>query len=200
MFEKRLAGVAPETPLALGDFASFRAYSRARDGTLLYQASQILGGPPDLWVLPGSRAGQPVRFMETQFSEFQARLSPDERWVAYTSDRSESNEAYVTSFPRAGEEVRVSASGGTSVRWRRDGRELFFMSANHTLMAAEVDGTGAEFKIGAVRPLFDLFTGGQRYPYDVSADGQRFIVNLFSQISPQQPITVVVNWTAGLKK
>ena len=97
----------------------------------------------------------------------------------------------------------MSTSGGTLPRWRRDGKEVVYFAPapEGKLMAAAVNGRGSTFEVGAVAPLFVVRPGGLRAFYDIAPDGQRFLVNttLVEQAAPS-PITVVVNWMAGLKK
>jgi hypothetical protein len=101
---------------------------------------------------------------------------------------------------------QVSSTGGTQVRWRRDGTELFFLSSGDTLMAVAVNGRGSAFEVGAVRPLFSLrsrpnylgYGGGNSYA--VSPDGQRFLANVATAGQAKAPITLVANWTAALKE
>jgi hypothetical protein len=107
----------------------------------------------------------------------------------------------------AGGKWQVSTAGGSYARWRRDGRELFYLSADNKLMAAEVNGDGSAFEVGAVRELFETrprlasWLGyGPGVNFDVSADGQGFLVNTVTETAPPRPITIVVNWTAGLRK
>ena len=139
--------------------------------------------------------------MQTPFTEGGGRFSPDGRWIAYVSNESGRQEVYVTPFPNASGKWQVSTAGGAWQRWRNDGREIFYLTPTNTLMAAEISAQGSAVKVGAVRPLFEtrLRTDG-RYPYDVSADGQRFLVNNDPLPAASSPITVVVNWTASLKK
>jgi serine/threonine protein kinase len=93
---------------------------------------------------------------------------------------------------------QVSPAGGTDPRWRRDGTEIFYISAESKLMAAAVSVRGANFEVGAVKPLFDTPRAGPRYQYAVTADGQRFLINTPPKQAASAPISVVVNWTAGL--
>jgi hypothetical protein len=97
----------------------------------------------------------------------------------------------------------VSAGGGASPRWRRDGRELFYVAPDRKLMAVPVSA-GTLFEFGTPKPLFQLSgqdVAGYRTPYDVTADGQRFLVSLpLDDTGAAPPITVVLNWNAGLKK
>jgi hypothetical protein len=85
-------------------------------------------------------------------------------------------------------------------RWRRDGKEIFYLAPDNKLMAAPVNGQGSAFEVGVVRPLFDTRRGGPRSVYDVSPDGQRFLVNTLAEEAASAPITLVVNWPALLKK
>ena len=123
MYAKDLQSVDGPKKLGAHDAISF-PLSAARDGSLLFQM-QRPGGPPDLWWLPASGDRQAFRVMQTQYGEVRAKLSPDERWIAYASDRTGAMEVWVTSFPKPGQVFRISTAGGTFPRWRRDGRELF---------------------------------------------------------------------------
>ena len=97
---------------------------------------------------------------------------------------------------------QVSADGGREPRWRRDGKELFFLAADNKLMAAEVSESGSTFQPGAVRPLFPIRPVGSALNrvYDVSADGRRLLVSAAVGEEKPTPITLVVNWTAGLRR
>ena len=97
---------------------------------------------------------------------------------------------------------QVSNGGGNNPRWRRDGTEIFYLAPDNKLMVAAVNGRGSSFEVGAVKPLFRDARGGRRCvtPYAVSADGQRFLINTVPEQAESAPITVVLNWTAGLKK
>ena len=163
-----------------------------------------LSGDPSAGSLRGSgQAGQvrkPVPFIQGRFNEFGGQLSPDGRWVAYRSNESGTNEIYVAPYPGPGGKRQVSTAGGTSPRWRRDGTEIFYLSPNRQLMAAAVNGKGAGFEVGDVKPLFQTRTPLINNPYDVAPDGQRFLINTLPEQMASAPITVVVNWTAGLQK
>jgi Tol biopolymer transport system component len=150
---------------------------------------------------------KPTLYLQTDFNVSQARFSPDIRFVAYTSNASGRNEVYVQPFPAAaGGKWMVSQGGGSQPRWRRDGRELFYISADSTLMAVEVAATPA-FTPGVPKALFAAPIWGGGTPnnvtrYDVTADGQRFLINVLppeTTAAPAAPITVVLNWDAGLK-
>jgi hypothetical protein len=137
--------------------------------------------------------------------EYNGQFSPDGRWIAYQSDESRaSSEIYVAPFPGPGGRRQISIAGGNLARWRGDGKEIFFVAPDGRLMAAEVNIKGDTLESGAVRPLFGpLLNGGSfanGYQYDVSADGQRVLVVTTPNQSTGQPLTLVQNWTTGLKK
>jgi Tol biopolymer transport system component len=156
----------------------------------------------ELFTFPLSGDHKPVPFLNTKFDVAFGQFSPDGRWVAYRSDESGRNEVYVAPFPGPGEKWQISTAGGTLPRWRRDGTEIFYLAPDNKLMVATVNGKGASFEVRAVNPLFETRIAlGGRYQYDVSPDGQRFLINtLPEQAASADPITVVLNWTAGLKK
>jgi serine/threonine protein kinase/Tol biopolymer transport system component len=154
----------------------------------------------DLWVLPVAEGSKPYPFIQAPLRQEYGRISPDGRWVAYRSTESGRDEIYVVPFPGPGDKVQLSTSGGIYPRWRRDGKEIFYIDTNSRLMAAPVDGGGPQFKVGQETRLFDVRLLRGDWPYDVSGDGQRFIVGTRVEQSSSAPLTVVVNWTAGLRK
>ena len=141
---------------------------------------------------------KPFPFLQTQFNETQAQFSPDGRWVAYVSDESGQPEVYVQSFAGSPERRRISTNGGARPRWRRDGRELFYLSPENKLMVVAV-ADGTTFQAGEPKPLFRI-NSGVWLDYDVTADGQRFLSNNAAASANSSPITVVLNWTADLKR
>ncbi|MGI9168312.1 MAG: protein kinase domain-containing protein [Pyrinomonadaceae bacterium] len=156
----------------------------------------------DLWLLPMSGDGQPVPFLQTEFNEQQAQFSPDGKWIAYTSNVSGAPEVYVQTFPASGGPMRVSTGGGGQPRWRRDGRELFYIGVDRKLMAVDVK-LGVIFESGVPKPLFGtrvITLTDFRNHYAVTADGQRFLINSRIEQTSATPISVVVNWTADLKR
>jgi hypothetical protein len=155
------------------------------------------GSTPDIWALPLFGDRKPFPFIEEPFFELASQFSPDGRWVAYNSNESGRSEVYVVPFPGPGAKVRISTAGGDNARWRRDGKEIFYLERN-TLMAAGVTASGSRVDVGAVQRLFDVPTFDGYWPYDVSPDGQRFLVNTME--SEVAPLTIVVNWPAELRK
>lgn len=171
------------------------------DGRFLLYRSIGQSTSNDLWVLPLSGDRKPVPFLVTKYSEANGHFSPDGRWVVYNSTESGRNEVYVAPFPGPGSKWQISTGGGDYPRWRHDGAEIFYLAPDNQLMVAAVNGKGSTFEAGVVKPLFGTRAApGLRGSYAFSADGQRFLINTLPQQSGSAPITVVLNWTAGLKK
>jgi Tol biopolymer transport system component len=161
------------------------------------QATQGVNG---IWMLALSAERKSFPFLQSQFTAFLAAFSADGKWLAYCSSESGEQRVYVVPFPGPGGKWQVSPAGGCYPRWRHDQKELFYLSADNKIMAAVVNGSGSSFAIGAITTLFEtpLFRS-QMGAFDVTADGQRFIVSR----EPGQPnaaITLVENWDAELKK
>lgn len=172
---------------------------------LLYVAGGGAISRSDLWILPLVGVRKPFPFLETAQLETQGQFSPDGRWVAYAAgERPGQLQVYVTPFPGPGAKTRVSTAGGSWPRWRRDGKEIFYLASDNRLTAATVIDQASGFDVGPVRPLFAVhprpFARLDAFPYDVSSDGQRFLLNSLVEETTSTAVTLVVNWTAGLKK
>ncbi|MFM9837983.1 MAG: hypothetical protein ACKVOQ_06945, partial [Cyclobacteriaceae bacterium] len=157
-------------------------------------------GSIDIRILPMSReAGgerKPFVFLKTEFDERRAAFSPDGRWIAYQSDESGRNEVYVRPFPGPGGKWQVSAGGGTRPRWRADGKGLFYLGENLKLMTAEVRAGASSVEIASVKPLFTIggLSASSVTVFNVTADGQRFLVETNAGNEKSPPLTLVVNW------
>jgi Tol biopolymer transport system component len=161
---------------------------------------QTLQGVNEIWLLPLTGERKPIPFLQSQFAANLSSFSPNGKWLAYCSTESGEQKVYVVPFPGAGGKWEVSPGGGCYARWRRDGKELFYISADNKIMAAEVKSEGSSFGIGAVKPLFETRVYRSTFGgYDVSADGQRFII-CYEPGQPNVAITLVQNWDAELKK
>jgi Tol biopolymer transport system component len=141
--------------------------------------------------------GTPTRsaLMTSPLGVSQVRFSPVGRFMAFASNESGRNEVYISPYPSTGEKTLVSTTGGTMPRWSRDGRELFFVAGDRHLTAVTVRTTPA-LELGPPRPLFTL--PGRRVwkDYDVGPDGSRFLAIVTDVRGDEQPLTVVLNWTA----
>jgi dipeptidyl aminopeptidase/acylaminoacyl peptidase len=181
-------------------FGGVEDYDWSPDGQYLLFTRQDPVTLKDLWALPlfGDRKAFPI--LQTQFLEEQAHISPDGQWIAFVSNESGKWEVYLQRFPRASGKWPVSTAGGSQPRWRRDGREIYFVDPKSTLYAVGVN-LGAKVEIGQPRSLFPISLGdyamGGRYA--ATADGDRFLVNV-DDTADTQAINVVLNWPAALKK
>jgi Tol biopolymer transport system component len=205
-------GAGDEERLLPGTGAPRTMLDWSRDGRFLLYSQVDPKTKSDLWVLPAmpEKAGEarkPAIYLNSESNETQGRFSPDGHWIAYVSDQSGRPEVYVQPFPLSSGagKITISNDGGNLPRWRRDGKELFYLGANgRTLMSADVIYTPS-FKVSASKVLFET-----PYPqlmafaalWDVAADGNRFLFSTPAAVgnTPQPPLTVVLNWTALLKK
>jgi eukaryotic-like serine/threonine-protein kinase len=162
----------------------------------------------DLWLKPLRGDGEPRKFLATSNSETGARFSPDAKWVAFSSDETNSaTEVFVAPVGQPERRRQISIGGGTAPRWRRDGKELFYASADaRWIMSVTIDSL-AEFRVG--KPT-RLFTVGMTQPvvrdgnrgavYDVTPGGDRFLVSLPYGEPLSSRINVLLNWTAALNR
>ena len=174
----------------------------SRDGKFLIFGELTPGTRSDVMALDlANRRDTPV--VNTVYSEGYGTLSPDGRWIAYQSDESGPNEIYVQRFDNAAGTKRrwkVSADGGGMPRWRGDGAELFYLTVSGGVYAAAIHAQGDEFQSDPPKLLFNTRPLPKTWNlYDVSPDGQRFIVNLPLEWSNSSVITVSINWTEKLK-
>ena len=139
-------------------------------------------------------------FAETPFNEVLGQFSPDGHWIAYVSDESGRSEVYVQPFPGPGGKWQISTNGGTAPRWRADGQEIFYKTPEGKIFAVAVT-TGTGFDASVPVLLFSArFKAAPGAQWDVSADGKRFLINQPVVDVAPAPMSVVLNWTAGLKK
>jgi Tol biopolymer transport system component len=174
--------------------------SWSRDGRELIftlVAPKLAGG---LIVLPVEGNRTPLPFLRNEFSVSNGDFSPDGRWVAYDSTKSGRPEVYVRSFPTGGE-VLISLDGGRAPRWSRDGKELFFRTMSGRLLVVSVTINGAEIRTGKPQPMFDvpMISNVGSQSFEVGPDAKRFLFKVPVE-QRASPLTVVLNWDAGLKK
>jgi len=198
LFEKPADGQGAETPLAKSDALKI-VDDYSPDGRQIAFISRGKDTTFDIWLVPTGGDRKPVPWLKTSFFEGNAAFSPDGRFLAYQSNESGRMEIYVQSFPGPGGKWQVSTAGGTEPRWRGDGKELFYRSADQKLMAVDVQ-TGATFQAGIPKPLFSVLLDAQigRAHYLASRDGQRFLLVATPSRDTMTPTTVVLNWLAEL--
>jgi len=172
------------------------------DGTeILYEVDDPARAR-DIWVIATAGGAPPRPVLQTGFDEHEARLSPDGRWLAYTSNESGRDEIYVQTYPDPTGKWQVSTNGGSFPEWRGDGRELYYLAADQQLMAVSVQASPT-FMAALPQALFGarvLFPGGASTPYAVTKDGSAFYI-----IEPAggaaMPVTnVVMNWPEALRR
>jgi Tol biopolymer transport system component len=168
------------------------------DGRFLLYGEEKPTTGSDLSALPMAGGGTPVPVAQSRFNERDGQFSPDGKWIAYGSDESGRSEIYVQPFPGPGNKTQVSTAGGAQVRWRGDGKELFYVALDAQLMAVpmQLPSSGSTSGAGRPLPLFETRIGGAllsiRTQYAVARDGQRFLMNTQSEETP--PISVILNW------
>ena len=181
----------------------------SRDGRFVLYIELAAGTGVDLWILPVTPEGKPAPegkprpYLRTQFNEWEGRFSPELRphWVAYASDESGRPEVYVDAFPEPRNKVLISTGGGGYPRWSPDGSKLFYVSPGQKLMQVSLKRGPDSIEPSPPRELFTLpIADNNLSPYEVAPDGQRFLVRATREKQAGQPLTLIVNWPALLKK
>jgi len=187
----------PSMPVAMYDWS--------RDGRYILHLTMGATTGPDLCVYDLKERKQTM-LVQTQYNESQGQFSPDGHWVAYSSDESSRYEVYVRSFT-GNSRFQISANGGGQARWRGDGKELYYISEGK-LMVVPIKEDAATFLRGNPRVLFEaralmgaIGSGPQGYVYDVTREGNRFLViDRGDNGAEIQPLTLITNWQAGVRK
>jgi len=209
IYQKAANGAGKEETLIApsGDPMYPEDWSRA--GRFLLYSREDAKTRSDLWVLPrsndGMALGSPIAFANSEFNENLGRFSPNGHWITYVSDESGKSEVYVQPFPASaggGGKLQISRNGGRQPHWRRDSKELFYVSLDGKMMAVDIAGDSS-IKAGVPHTLFEIARGQEQSEFydlrwDVTSDGKRFLISM-AKTSPEA-LTVVLNWTAGLKK
>ena len=179
--------------------------SWSSDGSLLiYQTTHPQTGG-DIWALPLAGKSEQSPVVDTAADEQYGTLSPDGRWLAYISNETGAYEVYVQSFPSTGFKRQVSTQGGFEPQWRRDGKELFYMAPNQTLMAVGVKSNPTTLEVITTEALFAtrikwMEIQAVAHHYAAAPDGQRFLISSVTDEARSVPVTIVLNWSAALKK
>jgi Tol biopolymer transport system component len=199
-------GSAPADRLTTTDLMQ-QPRSFTPDGSLLVFQELHPETGYDIWTLAMTKGAKPTELLRTKFNEFQPKLSPDGKWMAYVSDESGRDEVWVRAFPSMGQRTQISTDGGGEPAWSREGRELFYVTSDNPnagcrVMAVNVR-TAPTLEADTPRKLFEgpysvapVF--GRNY--DVSGDGKRFLMVKFEPEKPPAAITVVLNWFEELKR
>jgi dipeptidyl aminopeptidase/acylaminoacyl peptidase len=162
------------------------------------------GRDQDVWILPmeGLRPGAPYAYIDSSALEYDARFSPDGRWIAFVSEQTGNREVFVTSFPQKGDLIRISTGGGTEPVWRRDGKRLYYLAPDYTITEVDVT-TAGPFQHSVPKTRFRFWPGivpAHISKFDVAPDGNRLLVRMVSEGSPKARLNVILNWTGLLKQ
>ncbi len=167
------------------------------DGRLLVYLND-LQTTADIFLLPlAGTDREPTPWVRTRFDETSPRFSPDGRWIAYEADDSGDSEVYIARVDGAADKRRISTTGGSRPRWRRDGRELFYVAPGGLVMSVAVT-PGPQLEMGVPTMLFR--TASEILTYDVTPDGSRFLANLPIERIRESPVRVIVNWQQALNR
>ncbi len=171
----------------------------SHDGKYLFYNRGPVGGQ-EIWALPLEGDRKPFQVVPRAANSFSimGRLSPDGRWLAYSSSESGTYEVYVVPFKGGQGKWQVSANGGNIPQWSRDGKELFYMDTSYNLFALPVKDAGGALQFGTAQQLVSNWSAPQVF-YDISPDSKKILLDRISQ-QVSQSVTVVTNFTAGLKK
>ena len=180
----------------------------SKDGRyLLYgQGINVGRSKSELWVYPTRSDHSPYRLLEGDSIETDAQFSPDGRWVAYVSNLGGREEVYAVPFhgpvssssAAVTQRIQVSVAGGRTPRWARYGTEIFYLAPDKNLMSVRIKHRGTKLELGVAHALFRVDFGYFTFPYDVSPDGRRFVVNT-AMPEKAAPITLVENWQSDFK-
>jgi len=201
LFVKPASGSEMETSL-LHSGRSVIARDWSLDGRFIVYVEQAPKTAMDLWILPLTGDHKPIVYLQTPFTEDDGQFFPDASrepsWMAYQSNESGRSQIYVQAIPASGAKYQISTEGGSVPRWRRDGKEIFFISPDQTLVAVPI-AAGASLQIGKAQTLF---TNAGMDSFVPSHDGTRFLINVPTAgervVTPG--ITVVTNWQTTIRK
>jgi len=202
LYEKSTSGAGSEVEILNNKEQKFLT-DWSRDGRYVVFTTGSPDTNLDIWFIPLDGDRKPTPLLQSPFNEDDGRFSPDGHFLAYDSNESGKTEVYVQTFPPSTAKWLISSGGGDSPIWRRDGKELFYMAPGRKLMAVDVTLKNNSFQAGVPRMLFQtriLGSPGPRNAYDVSPDGQRFLINTIPDDTAAPPITVITNWNADLKR
>ena len=195
LYRMSSSGTGPAEPIVKTGTVKHPSDWSPAAGVIVYENNDPKTGW-DLWTVPARAGGAPTPFLRTEFAEGHGRLSPDGRWMAYVSNESGTNDVFIRPFPASNGKSKISTAGGGQPRWRGDGRELFYLAADGQLMSVAFSRDRASVP----KPLFDTRASQNgEWSYDVTRDGQLFVVSVPMGEPAPAPIVVVLNWAAAVQ-
>ncbi|HVI08378.1 MAG TPA: protein kinase [Candidatus Binatia bacterium] len=160
-------------------------------------SERLSGGQWIIEAVPSDGHGAPTPLLKANDTNFRdGELSPDGKWIAYESDESGHDEIYISQFPSLKQKQQVSLKGGSVPRWQRNGRELCYIRSDKNVTCADLAVSGESLHVTAAHPLFPL---AFLVPFDVSADGGRFLLSTITNMQNPAPLSVITHWTSRLK-
>jgi eukaryotic-like serine/threonine-protein kinase len=153
-------------------------------------------GNPTIWILPTFGDKKPYRLLNSQFNEFDPAFSPDGRWLAFRSTETGRGEVYIVPFPTPSAKWQVSTGGGSSPRWSPDGKDLYYIAPDGTVISASLHWDKDGIQVMSTHPLFKT----NPRTFDISPDGKRFLIYKDAENQQVAAITLITNWPAALKK
>ena len=201
LYRKSVDGTSGETLISPRPSANQEAMDWSADGKLIvYNGHDFSSGSDySLWLTAAEGGQKPKGFLA---GALDGRLSPDGNWIAYSTQESGKSEIYVTPFPGPGPRVKISTAGGSEPRWRRDGKEMYYLDLNDDVMALDIKlaptlDASVPHELFHTRPARIV---AEFSSYDVSPDGTQFLVNTLLGEKMPPPFTVILNWASELKK
>jgi eukaryotic-like serine/threonine-protein kinase len=205
IMQKSSTGAGEETLIDSGESSSIPVHWSSDDKHLIFSRQRATGNGFESWILPLFGERKPLPFLESTFERIHARISPDSRFVAYTTNESGTFQIVVQTFPDPnGGKWTITADGGVEPKWRRDGRELYYLTFDGKMMSVPISSSPT-FNAGKPSVLFQTpLTVSRNGPtrdrrYDVAPDG-RFLIVVPSATTAALPFTILVNWDAAFKK
>jgi len=201
LFQKFVTGSEKEESLFHGE-SNMVPTDWSTDGRFIAYTGTAPQTALDIWLLPTSGERKPTVYLQTPFNEFNGQFLPDAgdgpRWMAYQSNESGRDQIHIQAIPASGAKYQISTEGGTFPRWRRDGRELFYISADQRLVAVPIS-VGSGLQVGKPQPLFANAGMNSFVP---SKSGDRFLINVpaSGEQAVTPPIIVVTDWTATIAR
>ena len=200
LYLKPANGTAEEQPLLPPGDADRQLGDWTNDGRYIVFMEGTSKGDIDISALPMTGDRKPLKIISTPYFDTDPVVSPDGRWIAYDNNATARSEVYVSRFPAGTGRWQVSSQGGIVPRWSRDGKELFFVAPDRTIMRVPVSASSESFEFGVPTALFrSSAASAPVYAYQLAPDGKRFLINSMGDQN-SLPVVLVVNWKAELKK
>ena len=189
-------------PKVIAQGGDFAPNDWSPDGNQVLYMSFLSSAGPRVWIHQFGPEAKDYDLLHTSFPTAEAQLSSDGHWLAFTSDETGRQQVYVMPYPSLSGKWQISIEGGSQARWRRDGKEIYYIAPDAKLMRVTVDTAGGAFHAGIPSPLFQTQIAAVAFAfhqYDVTGDGKRFLINT-RRTQGTATLTIYSNWEAALKR